>query len=209
MDKTFERMIYMSEERLKKQLEFLVEIDKMKNVLRRTLIVDGSRRENDAEHSWHLAMLAMVLEEYSEREINISRVVRMCLVHDLVEVYAGDTFAYDAKGYEDKLARETAAADKLFSMLPTEQGEEFRALWEEFDEAQTADAMYAAAMDRLQPIMNNFLTDGHTWKEGKVTSDKVLDRMQPIKKATPELWQVVEYIVNTSVERGILQKGSD
>ena len=199
-------MIYMSEERLKKQLEFLVEIDKMKNVLRRTLIVDGSRRENDAEHSWHLAMLAMVLEEYSEREINISRVVRMCLVHDLVEVYAGDTFAYDEKGYEDKFARETAAADKLFSMLPTEQGEEFRALWEEFDEAQTADAMYAAAMDRLQPMMNNFLTDGHTWKEGKVTSDKVLDRMQPIKKATPELWQVVEYIVSTSIERGILQK---
>lgn len=196
----------MSEERLKKQLEFLVEIDKMKNVLRRTLIVDGSRRENDAEHSWHLAMLAMVLEEYSEREINISRVVRMCLVHDLVEVYAGDTFAYDEKGYEDKFARETAAADKLFSMLPTEQGEEFRALWEEFDEAQTADAMYAAAMDRLQPMMNNFLTDGHTWKEGKVTSDKVLDRMQPIKKATPELWQVVEYIVSTSIERGILQK---
>ena len=199
-------MIYMSEERLKKQLEFLVEIDKMKNVLRRTLIVDGSRRENDAEHSWHLAMLAMVLEEYSEREINISRVVRMCLVHDLVEVYAGDTFAYDEKGYEDKLARETAAADKLFSMLPTEQGEEFRALWREFDEAQTADAMYAAAMDRLQPMMNNFLTDGHTWKEGKVTSDKVLDRMQPIKKARPELWQVVEYIVSTSIERGILQK---
>ena len=196
----------MSEERLKKQLEFLVEIDKMKNVLRRTLIVDGSRRENDAEHSWHLAMLAMVLEEYSEREINISRVVRMCLVHDLVEVYAGDTFAYDEKGYEDKFARETAAADKLFSMLPTEQGEEFRALWREFDEAQTADAMYAAAMDRLQPMMNNFLTDGHTWKEGKVTSDKVLDRMQPIKKATPELWQVVEYIVSTSIERGILQK---
>ena len=196
----------MSEERLKKQLEFLVEIDKMKNVLRRTLIVDGSRRENDAEHSWHLAMLAMVLEEYSEREINISRVVRMCLVHDLVEVYAGDTFAYDEKGYEDKFARETAAADKLFSMLPTEQGEEFRALWEEFDEAQTADAMYAAAMDRLQPMMNNFLTDGHTWKEGKVTSDKVLDRMQPIKKATPELWQVVEYIVSTSIERGILQR---
>ena len=91
-------------------------------------------------------------------------------------------------------------------MLPTEQGEEFRALWEEFDEAQTADAMYAAAMDRLQPMMNNFLTDGHTWKEGKVTSDKVLDRMQPIKKATPELWQVVEYIVSTSIERGILQK---
>lgn len=206
MAKRFERMIYMSEERLKKQLEFLVEIDKMKNVLRRTLIVDGSRRENDAEHSWHLAMLAMVLEEYSEREINISRVVRMCLVHDLVEVYAGDTFAYDEKGYEDKLARETAAADKLFSKLPTEQGEEFRALWEEFDEAQTADAMYAAAMDRLQPMMNNFLTDGHTWKEGKVTSDKVLDRMQPIKKATPELWQVVEYIVSTSIERGILQK---
>lgn len=206
MAKRFERMIYMSEERLKKQLEFLVEIDKMKNVLRRTLIVDGSRRENDAEHSWHLAMLAMVLEEYSEREINISRVVRMCLVHDLVEVYAGDTFAYDEKGYEDKFARETAAADKLFSMLPTEQGEEFRALWEEFDEAQTADAMYAAAMDRLQPMMNNFLTDGHTWKEGKVTSDKVLDRMQPIKKATPELWQVVEYIVSTSIERGILQR---
>lgn len=196
----------MINDRLKSQLEFLVEIDKMKSVLRRTLIIDGSRRENDAEHSWHLAMLAMVLEEYSEREINISRVVRMCLVHDLVEVYAGDTFAYDEKGYEDKLARENAAADKLFSMLPPEQGSEFRALWEEFDEAQTADAMYAAAMDRLQPIMNNFMTNGHTWREGKVTSDKVLDRMQKIKQATPELWPVVEYIVNTSIERGILQK---
>ncbi len=196
----------MISKRLKNQLEFLVEIDKMKSVLRRTLIIDGSRRENDAEHSWHLAMLAMVLEEYSEREINISRVVRMCLVHDLVEVYAGDTFAYDEKGYEDKLARENAAADKLFSMLPPEQGSEFRALWEEFDEAETADAMYAAAMDRLQPIMNNFMTNGHTWREGNVTSDKVLDRMQKIKQATPELWPVVEYIVNTSVEKGILKK---
>ena len=196
----------MINERLKSQLEFLVEIDKMKSVIRRTLIMDGSRRENDAEHSWHLAMLAMVLEEYSEREINISRVVRMCLVHDLVEVYAGDTFAYDEKGYEDKLARENAAADKLFSMLPPEQGSEFRALWEEFDEAETADAMYAAAMDRLQPIMNNFMTNGHTCRDGNVTSDKVLDRMQKIKKATPELWPVVEYIVNTSVEKGILLK---
>ena len=138
--------------RLDQQLRFTAEIDKMTSILRRTMLIDGSRRENDAEHSWHIAVMALIFEEYATEPVNINRAVKMCVVHDLIEIYAGDTFAYDAAGNADKAEREAAAADKLFAQLPKEQGEEIRLLWEEFDAMQTPDAKYAACMDRLPAV---------------------------------------------------------
>ena len=193
--------------RLKKQIDFLVEIDKMKTILRQTILVDKSKRENDAEHSWHFAVMAMVLFEYTDSSaVNILRVLKMALVHDLVEIYAGDTFAYDDKGNESKAEREAAAADKIFGLLPQDQGKELHGLWREFEEIQTADSKYANAIDRLQPLINNYMTEGHTWKLGNVTSDKVYKRMGIIEEGAPGLWGFVTDIINSSVEKGYLQK---
>ena len=149
--------------RLDQQLKFTAEIDKMTGILRRTMLIDGSRRENDAEHSWHIAVMALLFSEYAIEPVDVARAIKMCVVHDLIEIYAGDTFAYDPVGNKDKEQREQAAADKLFAMLPQEQGQEIRSLWEEFDEMKTPDAKYAACMDRLQPFLHNTLTQGHTW----------------------------------------------
>ena len=195
----------METSRVEQQMRFLVEIDQMKNVLRQTLLADGSRRESDAEHSWHLAMYAMLLSEYAPEPVDISRVVRMVLVHDLIEIYAGDTFCYDKEGNRDKAAREAAAADRLYALLPADQAGEYRALWEEFDRMDTPDSRFAAALDRIQPIINNYLTKGHTWKLGHVTSAQVYERMAPVKSGLPEAWKVVEWIINTSIEKGFLQ----
>ncbi|HBU12726.1 MAG TPA: hypothetical protein DEB31_08385 [Clostridiales bacterium] len=197
----------MDERRLKQQLTFLTEADKMKTVLRRTLLADGSRPENDAEHSWHFALMAMVLYEYAySPEVDLFRVLKMALLHDMVEIYAGDTFAYDEAANEDKEARERAAADRLFSLLPADQGGEYRALWEEFDAMQTPDSIYAAAIDRFQPLINNYLTRGHTWKLGDVKKSKVYKRMAMVKEGMPELWAVVEYMINNAIEQGFLKE---
>lgn len=196
---------FINNEKIKSQIKFLLVIDEMKNVFRRTLVADGSRRENDAEHSWHLAMLAMILEEYSAQKVDIERVLKITLVHDLVEVYAGDTFAYDVKGNEDKLERETEAANRLFGMLDPVQGAEIRALWDEFEAKETAESRYANAVDRLQPLLLNYMTNGHTWKTGDVHAPQIYKRMDIIRTATPELWHIVEGIINTSIEAGILK----
>lgn len=196
---------FINSEKLKKQIEFIIIIDEMKNVLRRNLVVDASRRENDAEHSWHLAIMAMLLEEYSADKVDISKVMKIAVVHDLVEVYAGDTFAYDVKGNEDKLDREIMAADKLFGMLKEGQGEEIRALWDEFEAKETAESKYANAIDRLQPLLLNYLTNGHTWKLGDVHAPQIYKRMDIIRTATPELWHIVEGIISTSIETGLLK----
>jgi putative hydrolase of HD superfamily len=195
-------------DKLKGQLQFLSEADKMKNISRQTLLADKSREETDAEHSWHFALMAMTLFEYAGLGgINIDRVVKMAIVHDLVEVYAGDTFAYDAKGYEDKEKRETEAADKLFAMLPAGLALEYRMLWEEFDRMDTPDSKYAAAIDRLQPFLNNYLTGGHTWVKHGVSADKVYKRMAPVQTALPELWEFVEDVIRDSCEKGYLVSG--
>lgn len=200
-----EKFGFIKNEKIKKQIEFVLVIDEMKNVLRRNLVVDGSRRENDAEHSWHLAMLAMILEEYSSEKVDIERVLKITLVHDLVEVYAGDTFAYDAKGNEDKLDREIEAANRLFGMLDPVQGAEIRALWDEFEAKETAESRYANAVDRLQPLLLNYMTNGHTWKLGDVHATQIYKRMDIIRTATPELWHIVEGIISTSIQAGILK----
>ena len=196
---------FIKNEKIHNQIKFAITIDEMKNIFRRNLLADGSRRENDAEHSWHLAMLAMILEEYSAEKVDIERVLKIALIHDLIEVYAGDTFAYDAKGNEDKHEREIQAAEKLFGMLDPVQGGEIRELWDEFEAMETAESKYANAIDRIQPLILNYLTDGHTWKMGDVTSDKIYKRMDIIRTATPDLWHIVEGIINTSIKAGILK----
>jgi len=194
-------------ERLKKQLEFIIEIDKMKTVYRRALIIhDRSRTETDAEHSWHFAVAALLLYEYAAEDgIEIERVVRMALVHDLVEIYAGDTFAYDTRGYSDKEERERNSADKLFAILPADQAKEFRFLWEEFDAMETADSRYAAAIDRLLPFISNAMTEGYAWKRFGVTEDQVMKRMAPIESALPALWEFVAETVRDARGKGYMK----
>lgn len=192
-------------DRLDQQLLFTAQIDKMTSILRRTLLVDGSRRENDAEHSWHIAVMAMLFSEYAPEPVDIGRVVRMCVVHDLVEIEAGDTFAYDVSGNTSKADREKAAADKLFSALPEEQGQMIRSLWEEFDAMETPDAKYAACMDRLQPFLHNTLTEGHTWVEGKVNRAMVEKRMGIIRDYMPRVYQWIEANLDNAVEKGWLK----
>ena len=201
-----DKFSFIKDEKLQKQIKFALVIDEMKNIFRRNLIIDGSRRENDAEHSWNLAMLAMLFEEYSTEKVNIERVLKIALVHDLVEVYAGDTFAYDAKGNEDKLQREIESANKLFGILDPVQGAEIRALWDEFEAKETPESKYANAIDRIQPLINNYMTNGHTWKECDVHAPQILKRMDIIRTTTPALWPIVEGIIATSIEIGILKK---
>ena len=190
-------------DRLKLQLQFLSEADKMKSVMRQTILSDKSREETDAEHSWHFALMAMTLFEYAGfDDVDINRVIKMAILHDLVEIYAGDTFAFDVKGNEDREVREKESAGKLFSLLPGELAVEYRALWEEFELMKTHDAIYAAAIDRLQPFLNNYLTDGHTWAKHNVSVDMVYARMAPVKTALPELWEFVEHVIRDSCAKG-------
>ena len=178
-------------ERLERQLRFIAEIDRLKRVLRRTLLTDGSRRENSAEHSWHIALMAPLLAEYASADVDVGRVVRMLLVHDVVEIDAGDTFAYDATGNADRAEREGRAADRLFGLLPPDQAVELRALWEEFEAVATPDARFAHAVDRLQPLLQNLSTEGGTWRTHGVTRDQVVGRMRAIEDAAPGLWSFV------------------
>ena len=192
---------------LEQQLQFLIEADKMKSIQRQTLLTDKSREETDAEHSWHFALMAMTLYEYAGIDgVDIDRVIRMALVHDLIEIYAGDTPAYDIQGNKTKQLRENAAADKLFAMLPWKQAGEYRALWEEFEHMETPDAIYAAAIDRLQPFLNNSLTDGHTWVKLNVSVNQVYKRMAPVKIALPDLWEFVENVIHDSCEKGYIKQ---
>lgn len=191
-------------DRLKRQFAFLKEVDGMKQVLRMNLLMDGTRRENDAEHSWHFALMAMLLSEYAagREDINLDRVLKMALIHDIVEVYAGDTFAYDTAGNESKEAREREAADKLFGLLPDDQCIALRSLWEEFDAMDTPDSRYAAAIDRVQPFLCNTMTEGHTWKVGKVNRAQVYERMDMVRHGAPELWPFIEENIEDAVRKG-------
>lgn len=192
--------------RLDQQLKFTAEVDKMTSILRRTLLVDGSRRENDAEHSWHIALMTLLFKEYCIAPVNVERAAKMCLIHDLIEIYAGDTFAYDPVGNKDKQERESKAADKLFVQLPEEQGREFRSLWEEFDAMQTNDAKYAACMDRLQPFLHNTLTSGHTWVESGTCRSNVEKRMAIIKDFMPEVYKWVQANITNAIKMGWLKE---
>ena len=191
--------------RLTQQVEFIVEIDRLKQVYRRTYLMDASRHENDAEHSWHLGVMAILLLEHAQSpRLDLLRVLKMVLVHDLVEIDAGDTFAYDDVGAVDKIQREQAAADRLFALLPTDQAAEFRAVWEEFEARQTPEARYAAALDRFQPMLHNYRTKGKAWQEHGITVDQVLARNQSMAEGSPLLWQYAQQFVADAVSKGYL-----
>lgn len=193
----------IKDDNLQKILSFIVEVDKIKNIMRRTLLIDGSRRENDAEHSWHLAIMAMLLTEYADdKNFTLDKVLKMVIVHDLVEIYAGDTFAFDVKGNLEKEDKEKQAADKLFGQLPSNQGKQLRKLWEEFDEAKTPEARYAAALDRLQPFIHNLCTEGHTWVLGKVTKEQVYIRSGLAMEVLPALKPWMEEQINDAIKKG-------
>lgn len=194
-------------ERLKKQIDFIVEIDKLKYIFRRSALIGDRRNENSAEHSWHLGVMAMLLKEYVEcSNLDLLRVMKMLLIHDVVEIDAGDTFAYDEHGYEDKEEREIKAAQRIFNILPPDQAQEIWDLWREFEDRQTPEARYAASLDRLQPLLLNYYTEGHTWKLPGVNSQKVYKRMEPIKESTPKLWKFVVEIIEDSIEKGYLKR---
>jgi putative hydrolase of HD superfamily len=190
------------ERHIEQQLAFLVEADKLKNVLRRTLLTDGSRQENTAEHSWHLALTAVVLEEYASAPVNMAKVLRMLIVHDVVEIDAGDTFAFDMAGNATKEERERCAADRIFGLLPRELGGELRGLWEEFDEAATPEARFANAADRIQPFLQNRETRGGSWRIHNLSREQVLARMDPIRTALPGLWPMVSATVEEFFSKG-------
>lgn len=192
--------------RAERQLSFLVDADRLKGVLRQTSLCDGSRRENSAEHSWHLALMASVLAEHAEGTIDVARVVQMLIIHDLVEIDAGDTFAYDASANVDREAREQLAADRIFGLLPAEQGQAMRALWEEFETRATADARFAVALDRLQPLLNNHRSGGGSWRAHGITRAQVFRRMAPIRDALPALWPTVEAIVAENCTLGHIRE---
>ncbi|OZG72278.1 hydrolase [Hahella sp. CCB-MM4] len=177
-------------EHLPQQLEFLREIDQLKGIIRQTLLIDKSRKENSAEHSWHLAMYAMILSEYANEPVNVGRVIQMLLIHDIVEVDAGDVPLHGNGDKSEQEQREKAAADRLFGLLPDQQGKNLRTLWDEFEEATTPDARFAKALDRLQPVLHNLATDGGTWETFNVDEAKVLNRCGPqIEKGSSSLWE--------------------
>ena len=188
--------------RLDQQLKFTAEIDRMTSVYRRTLLISGERPENDAEHSWHIAVMALLFKEYCVEEPSVERAIKMCVVHDLIEIYAGDTFAYDVSGNASKADRENEAANRLFAKFPSEQGAEIRALWEEFDAMETVDAKYAACLDRIQPFLHNTLTEGHTWRDGGAVRSQVEKRMTVVREFMPEVYKWISSNLDRSVERG-------
>lgn len=194
-------------DRLKKQIDFLLEADKVKNIFRMTRIADGSRRENDAEHQWHMALMTFLLCEHADFDnLDILRIMKMVIIHDLVEIDAGDTFCYDQTGNQDKKAREERAADRIFGILPEEQGRELRQLWVEFDEMQTPEARFAAALDRLQPVLMNYMNQGGTWREHNITKDRVIARNSPIAKGSEKLWAFALSLIEDAVQKGYLKE---
>jgi putative hydrolase of HD superfamily len=191
--------------RFKKQMEFILEVDKLKHVLRQTILMDRSRRENSAEHSWHIALLVPVLAEYAkETDIDMFHVMKILVIHDLVEIDAGDTYCYDDKGREDQTQREEIAADRIFGLLPAEQATEFRALWDEFEKRETPESGFANALDRVQPFLHNYFTDGQTWQANNINSRQVHERMRPVKDGAPDLWDYVNTLIEDAVKKGIL-----
>lgn len=186
------------------QIRFLTEADKLKGVLRRSILMNGSRLENSAEHSWHVSLAALALAGYATEGVDISHVIRMLLVHDLVEIDAGDTFAYDVSGRSDQLQRESAAAKRLFGLLPARQSDEFMALWVEFDARETAESHYANAIDRLLPLLHNYRSKGGTWLKHGVRRAQVLERMRPIESGAPDLWPFVCTLIDDAVDKGYM-----
>ena len=193
------------DERLKKQLDFALEIDKEKNILRQTHLSGHGRNENDAEHAWHMAIMAYLLREYSNEPVDITRVMLMCLIHDVVEIDAGDTYAYDEEGKKTQKAREEAAKERIYSLLPEDQKEELAAIFDEFEESKTPESNFAHAMDNLQPLMLNNSNDGGDWREHGVSAKQVYGRQSRTKEGSEKLYEVTDQIIKKHREKGNLK----
>ena len=189
--------------RLKQQIQFIVEVDKVKNIFRQTYLADANRKENDAEHSWHLALMAVLLKDYMKEEIDLAKVMIMVLIHDLVEIDAGDTYAYDESGAATKREREEKAADRIFGLLPSDQGDKLRALWDEFEEGTTPEAKFAHTMDNIQPTMLNAATNGKSWKEKGVQLSQILNRNSNTADGSQTLWEYsLQHFIEPNIEKG-------
>lgn len=194
------------EERLKSQLAFALEIDKVKNIFRQTHLSSHGRNENDAEHSWHMAVMAYLLREYANEEVDIAKVMLMCLLHDIVEIDAGDTYAYDEEGLKTQKAREDAAKERIFSILPEEQKAEFTALFDEFEAYETAESKFVHAIDNLQPLLLNDSNNGGDWLEHQVTAGQVYKRQGKTKLGSEKLFEITDEIIRKNIEKGNLRE---
>ena len=193
------------DERLQKRLDFILEIDKEKNIFRQTHLSGHGRNENDAEHAWHMAIMAYLLQEYSNEKIDVARVMLMCLIHDVVEIDAGDTYAYDAEGLKTQKAREEAAKERLYSMLPEDQKADLTAIFDEFEERKTPEAKFARALDNLKPLLLNNSNDGGDWRNHDVTAEKVYERQSRTREGSEKLFEVTDKILKENIAKGNLK----
>lgn len=193
-------------DKLKQQLDFILEIDKEKNILRQTHLSGHGRRENDAEHAWHMAIMAYLLKEYSNEPVDITKVMIMCLIHDIVEIDAGDTYAYDTEGLKTQKAREDAAKERIFSLLPNAQKEELTALFDEFEEARTAESRFAHVMDNLQPLLLNNSNGGADWREHEVNASQVYGRQQKTRYGSKQLYEITDQILKENIKKGNIKE---
>jgi putative hydrolase of HD superfamily len=197
-------MEHQSNNRLRQQMQFVVEADKLKTIFRRNRLLHGERHENDAEHSWHLALMALVLAEHADQPVDLLRVIKMVLIHDLVEIDAGDTFGYDEAALLTQPGRERLAADRIFGLLPEDMGNEMRVVWEEFEERQTPEAKFTGALDRMGGVLPSYYNEGGCWREASVTVERVKARNGVIAEGSPALWQYAESLIDDAVERGFV-----
>lgn len=196
----------MEKSRLEKQFDFCREIDKEKLIGRQTYLSDASRKENDSEHAWHMAIMTLILSEYANDEIDVLKTISMLLIHDLVEIDAGDTYAYDEEGKKTQHAREVAAAERIFGLLPEDQGKNFRALWDEFESGDTPESRFARTMDRVQPLMLNAASEGKSWKEHDIHLSQILGRNGSTKDGSTALWEhVLHHFIEPYVDKGCIK----
>lgn len=188
--------------RLEQQIAFIVEIDKVKNIFRQTYLADRNRKENDAEHSWHIAIMAILLQEYAKEPVDVLKVITMVLIHDLVEIDAGDTYAYDEEGAATKRERELQAAERIFGILPEDQGKYFRELWDEFEAYETADAKYAHLLDNFQPLLLNDASGGVSWGEHEVKKAQIYKRNDRIPETSETIWEYMKSVIDTNISKG-------
>ncbi len=194
----------MDKERFDQQIQFILEIDKLKSIIRQSYLLAGTRQENSAEHSWHVALMAMLLVEYAEQSVDLLRILKMLLIHDIIEIDAGDTYCYDEAGTQNQSSRENAAAERLFGLLPEDQKVELRELWGEFEAQSTPEAKFAATIDRLMPLFHNYHTEGRSWREHGIKKHQVSVRNEAMKDGSLTLWEYAMALIDDAVDRQYL-----
>ncbi len=193
-------------ERLERQLRFLLELDKQKEIVRQTYLADASRKEGDAEHAWHLAVMAFLLADYANEEIDVLKTIKMVLLHDVVEIDAGDTYAYDTEGSKTKRIREERAADRIYGMLPEDQKQEYRALWEEFEQRETPEAKFANTLDKVQPALLNHASGGKSWREHGIKKEQILNRNRTTHEGSETLWEYIRTLIEENTQKGNIKE---